>query len=125
MWETDNFTVSYIKNTTRFSLFGTTFSPLFYELSEKKSCLKGLNVVYLSEITAMTLTFRNHTADITYCADATLFLHMASGGLSLTAGFFLRHFIALNVIWSRFLGAKLCFQPILYPLNMLNKTRLM
>ena len=76
----------------------------------------------------MTLTFRDGTADVSYCADATLFLHATSGGLSLTAAFFLcrfLHFIALKAIWAHFLGAKLCFHPILYPLNTLNKTKLM
>ena len=32
-----------------------------------------LNVVYLSEITVTTFTFRDRTADVTYCADVTLF----------------------------------------------------
>ena len=54
----------------------------------------GLNVLpkgvisILPEITARTLTFRDGTADVTYCADITLFLHATSGGLSLTAAFF-------------------------------------
>ena len=48
---------------------------------------KGLNVVYLSEIMVTTLTFQDRTADVTYCADLTLFLHTMSGGLSLTAAF--------------------------------------
>ena len=30
------------------------------------------------------------------------------------------HFIALNAIWTHFLGSKLRFHPILYSLNMLN-----
>ena len=34
------------------------------------------------------------------------------------------HLISLNAIWTHFLGAKLRFHPILYPLNMLNKTNL-
>ena len=53
---------------------------------------KGLNVAYLSEIT--TLTFRDGTADVTYCADVTLFLHVMSGGLSPTAAFSLHRFLA-------------------------------
>ena len=36
----------------------------------------------------------NGTADVTYCADGTLFLHATSGGLSLTAAFSLRQFLA-------------------------------
>ena len=39
------------------------------------------NVVNLSEMWAR-LTFRDRTADITYCTDATVFLHSTSGGLS-------------------------------------------
>ena len=78
--------------------------------------------MFLSEIMAKTLTFRDRTADVTYCANVT------SGGLSVTAAFlfsadFLR-FIALNAIWAHFLGAKLRFHPILYPLNTLDKTKL-
>ena len=66
-----------------------------------------LNVVYLSEITAKTLTFCDRTDDVTYCADVTLFLQATSGGLSLTATFFgtdFLRFIALNAIWAHFLG---------------------
>ena len=54
------------------------------------------------------LTFRDGTADVTYFADVTLFLHTASGGLSL-ADFLLAdflRFIALNANWSHFLGTK-------------------
>ena len=43
------------------------------------------SIVYLSEIAATTLM---STADDTYCADVTFFLHATSGGLSLTATFF-------------------------------------
>ena len=46
-----------------------------------KLLVKGLYVVYLSDITTTTLTFRDRTADITYCADVTLILHAKSGGL--------------------------------------------
>ena len=48
------------------------------------------------------LKFRDRTADITYKANVTLFLHAMSGRLPLTAAF------------SR---CKLLFHPILYPLN--------
>ena len=48
----------------------------------------------LSEITARTLTFLDGTADVTYCADVTLFLHATSDGLLLTAAFSLRLFLA-------------------------------
>ena len=94
----------------------------FWMNSWLKVCPKGLNVVYLCEITATTLTFRDRTADITYCADVTLFLHATSGGLSLTAAFLSALIslpcIALNAIWADFLGAKeLCFHLTLYPLN--------
>ena len=127
--ETDNFTVSNNENTTfGFSLFETTFFSSFLWILGSKSCPKSLNVVYMSEITTTTLTFRNRTADITYCAEVMLFLHTMSGWLSLTRHFvcndFLRY-IALNAIWTHSLGAKLHFYPILYPLNMLNKTNLM
>ena len=87
---------------------------------------KGLNLVYVFEITATTLAFRDRTVDVTYCADVSFFLHATSDGLSLSAAFycadFLR-FIALNAIWAHFLGTKLCFHPILYHLNTLNKTK--
>ena len=56
--------------------------------------------------------FRDRTADVTYCADVTLFLHARSGGLSLTAEFFcadLLRFIALNAIWDHFLGQNCIF----------------
>ena len=66
--------------TFRFSLFGAT-SFLLY-------CPEGLNIVYLSEITATTFTFRDRTADVTYYADVTIFLHATLGGLSSTAAFF-------------------------------------
>ena len=36
------------------------------------------NVVYRSEITVTRLTFHNQTADVTYCANITLFLHWRS-----------------------------------------------
>ena len=76
-----------------------------YEFSSKSLAQKVKNVVYLSEITTRTLTFRDRTADVTYCADVTLLLHATSGGLSLTAAFFwtnFSRFIALNAIWAQF-----------------------
>ena len=78
-----------------FHYLGLLFSPLFYEFSAKSLPPKGLNVVYLSKITATMLTFYSRTADVIYCADVTFFLHRAtSGGLSLTAAFFLRRFLS-------------------------------
>ena len=38
--------------------------------------------------------FTDQTTDVTNCADVMLFLHVMSGGLSLTAAFFLHHFLA-------------------------------
>ena len=40
--------------------------------------------------------FRDRTADITYCADVTLFVHEMSGWLSLTAAFYLHRFLAFR-----------------------------
>ena len=40
---------------------------------------EGWNVGYLSEIMQMTLTFPDWTADVTYCADVTLFQDATSG----------------------------------------------
>ena len=40
------------------------------------------------------LTLLDGTADVTYCANVTFFLHATSGGLSLTAAFSLRRFLA-------------------------------
>ena len=48
----------------------------------------------LLKITTRTLTFRDQTAEVTNCADVPLFLHATSSGLSLTATFFLRRFLA-------------------------------
>ena len=98
-----------------FSLFGTTFFSSILLIFRAKFCPKGLNVVYLSEITATTLTFQDRNADVTYCADVTFFLRAMSGGLSLTVAFFLRRFIALNAIWAHFLGAELYFHPYYTP----------
>ena len=83
-------------------------------------------MVYLSEITARTLTFRGRTADVTYCADVTLLLHTTSGRQTQTAAFFwtdYSRFMALNAIWAHFLGTK-PFYPLLYLINTLNKTKL-
>ena len=49
-----------------------------------------MSMVCLSE----TLTFRDRTTDVTYCADVTLFLHATPGGLPMTAAFSLRRFLA-------------------------------
>ena len=51
---------------------------------------KRFNVVYLSEIMAVTLLFCNRTVDVIYWADVKLFLQVTSEGLSLTVAFFLR-----------------------------------
>ena len=56
-----------------FHCFGLLFSPVFYEFSAKNLAQK-VNAVYLSEITAMMLTFRDLTTDVTYRADVTFFL---------------------------------------------------
>ena len=50
----------------------------------------------LSKIKARMLTFRDRTADVTYCADVTLFLHATSDGLSQTAAFSLRRLLAFH-----------------------------
>ena len=47
---------------------------------------KDLMCSILSNITAM-LSFCDRDADVTYCADVTLFLHATSGGLPQTAAF--------------------------------------
>ena len=49
---------------------------------------KSFNVVYLSEITATTLTSRDRTADVTYCADVMPFLHATLGGLTAPISWF-------------------------------------
>ena len=56
----------------------------------------GLRCRILYKITARMLLFRDRTADVTYCADVTLFLHVTSGGLSLSLAFSLRRFIAFH-----------------------------
>ena len=57
---------------------------------------KSLRCSILSKITPRMLTFRDRTADVTYCADVTLFLHATSGGLSLTAAFSLHGFLVFH-----------------------------
>ena len=74
-------------------IFTVSKNGLFMK-SGLKSCQKAENVAYLSEITARTLTFFDGTADVTYCADVTLFLHATSSGLSLSAAFSLCRFLA-------------------------------
>ena len=76
-----------------------------------------VKVVYLSEITVTTLTFRDRTADVTYCADVTLFLHATSSGCHR-----FRHFYApiscvvlLYMLFGLILGGKLHFHPIIHP----------
>ena len=64
--------------------------------SGSKVLPKGLRCSIMSKITARMLTFRDRTADVTYCADVTLFLHTTSGGLSQTAAFSLRRFLAFH-----------------------------
>ena len=105
---------------------GLIYSPLFYELSAKSHAQKSLNEVYVSENTATTLTFRDRTANVTYCTNVTIFMHASSGGLWLTGIFFCAdflRFIALNTIWANFRGGKLHFHPLVYTLSMLNKTK--
>ena len=41
-------------------------------------------------------SYDDRTADVTYCAVVTLFLHAASCGLSLTAAFSLRRYLAFH-----------------------------
>ena len=77
--------------------------------------------MYLSEITATTLTFRARTAGVTYCADVTLFLHStASSGLSLIAAFFLRRFLAFycfKCYLASFSRCQTVFSPNMIPLK--------
>ena len=110
----------------RFLVFTVCKKWTFYELSAKSLAQKVYNVVYLSEITMRTLTVHDRTADVTYCADITLArdVRWTITDCSIFSCADFSRFIALNAIWSHFLGAKLCFHPILYLLNMLNKTKL-
>ena len=99
---------------TEYSLHSCTFSGVLWPM--------GL----WSEITARTLPFRGPTADVTL-RWRNAFLHATSGRQTLTAAFFwtdFLRFIALNAIWAHCLGTKLCFYPVLYLLNTLNKTKL-
>ena len=50
-------------------IFTVCKKQAFYEFSTKSLAQKVQNVVYLSEITAKTLTFCDRTDDVTYCAD--------------------------------------------------------
>ena len=83
---------------------------------------KGLRYTILSKITTMMLAFRDRTADIAYCADLTLFLHATSGGLSQTAAFSLRRFLAFHCF--KCYLASFYRYTILCRLNTLNKTKL-
>ena len=71
---------------------------------------KRWNVGFLSEITPMTLTRRRRTADVTFCADVTLFLHATSGRLPLMIAAMIVCsptfcvLIVWNGIWTHFLG---------------------
>ena len=108
-----------------FHCLGLFFSPLFYKIRSKKSCQKCLNVVYLSEFTATILTYHDRKADVTNHVNVPLFLHATSG--TDCSIFFLRRFLAFyasNAIWAYFLGAKMRFRALLFPLNTLNKTKL-
>ena len=73
---------------------------------------KGLRSSILSKITSMMLTFRDGTADV------TLFLHATSGGLSLTAAFSLRGFLAFHCFkcyLASFFRCKTVFLPNIMP----------
>ena len=74
---------------------------------------KGLRCSFLSKIMARMLKFRNRTADVTFCADVIFFFctrHQVDYHR-------LRHFlcadflrlVALNAIWSHFLGTNCVF----------------
>ena len=92
-------------------------SPFFMN-SGLKGLQKGLRCSTLSKITAGMLTFRDRTKDVTYCADVTLFLHATSGGLSLTAAFSLRRFLAFHCFkcyLASFSRYKTAFSPSIMP----------
>ena len=59
------------------------------------------------------LTFRDRTADVTYCANITLFLHAKSRGLSLSVVFSLRRFFAFHL--ASFSTYKTAFLPNIMP----------
>ena len=65
----------------------TIFIFCVCKLSAKSPAQKVYNEVYLSEITARTLTFRDRTAD-SFIAIVVHFLHATSSGLSVTVAFF-------------------------------------
>ena len=78
---------------------------LYFMNSRRKILPKTL----LAEITATTLTFRDRTADVTYCADITLFCTRYQVGCHWLRHFFCANFlrvIALNAILAHFLGAR-------------------
>ena len=104
------------------------FFPLYFMNSRLKVLPKRFNVVYLSQITVTTLTFRDRTDDVTYCAHITLFLQATSVGLSLTSAFFfLGRFLAFycfECYLGSFSRCKNVFSPIIIPINTLNKTKL-
>ena len=68
---------------------------------------------------AMMLTFPDQTADVTYCADVTLFSArdirqaITDCGIFFCADFL--NFTALNAIWAHFVGAKLFLTNIIPP----------
>ena len=102
--------------TNRFSFM--LFNEIQRFLGEiKTDNLTVSNNENMTEITATTLTFRDRTTDITYCADVTLFLQVTSGGLSLTA-FFLRPFFAFycfKCYSGSFSSCKTAFSPNIIP----------
>ena len=63
--------------------------------SGSKTSPKGLRLSTLVWTYVKRLTFHVRTADITYCADETLFLHATSGGLPSTEAFCLCWFLGL------------------------------
>ena len=88
---------------------------LLYFINSRVLCPKGLNVLYLSEITMTTLAFRDRSADITYCANVMLFLHAASSGLSVTVTFFTGPISCLNAIFGSFSRRKTACSPNIIP----------
>ena len=105
--------------TSEITIFIFTVSEnRLYMNSGLKVLPKGLKYSILVWITARTLTFRDGTADVTYCADVKLFLHTTSGELSLTAAFSLRRFLALycfNCYLALFSRYKTVFLPNIMP----------
>ena len=84
-----------------------------------------VKVVYLSEITVTTLTFRDRTADVTYCADVTLFLHATSGGCHRFRHFLWPDFLrCITCYLGSFSRWKTAFSPNNTPQDTLNKTKI-